>query len=167
MYKGALLQKCSQSKCETPRDNGIVPHDTPTPDDAARCPCLSGNSYGDCCAPIHRGAGLAPTAERLMRSRFSAFALGLPEYLLDSWHPSTRPEELELDPHLRWQLLDILRTERGGPFDRSGIVEFRATFRDGTGTVTGTGGSTRGELHETSSFVREGQRWYYVDGVTD
>jgi len=142
-----------------------VPHDSPTPDDAARCPCLSGNRYGECCGPIHRGDAVAPTAERLMRSRFSAFALGLPQYLLDSWHPSTRPDTLELDVDLRWQLLDILRTEKGGPFERTGIVEFRATFRDrsvsdGTGT-----GAARGELRETSSFVREGQRWLYVDGV--
>jgi len=142
-----------------------VPHDSPTPDDAARCPCLSGNRYGECCGPIHRGDAVAPTAERLMRSRFSAFALGLPQYLLDSWHPSTRPDTLELDVDLRWQLLDILRTEKGGPFERTGIVEFRATFRDGS-VSDGTGtGAARGELRETSSFVREGQRWLYVDGV--
>jgi SEC-C motif-containing protein len=98
----------------------------------------------------------APTAERLMRSRFSAFALGLPRYLLDSWHPSTRPDTLDLDAGLRWQLLDILRTERGGPFDTDGVVEFRATYREG---------GHRGELRETSTFTRDGTRWFYVDGV--
>jgi len=140
------------------RENGTVPHDSSIPDDAARCPCLSGNNYGDCCGPIHRGELLAPTAERLMRSRFSAFALGLPAYLLESWHPSTRPDTLELDTDLRWQLLDILGSYRGGPFDTSGTVEFRATYRDG---------GLRGELHETSTFAREGRRWFYVDGAID
>ena len=135
-----------------------MPHDPSAPDDAARCPCLSGNRYGDCCGPIHRGDTPAPTAERLMRSRFSAFALGLPDYLLESWHPSTRPADLVLDTGLRWQLLDILRTQNGGPFDTRGSVEFRATFRDG---------AERGELRETSRFTREGKRWYYVDGVIE
>ncbi|WP_307812192.1 YchJ family protein [Lacisediminihabitans changchengi] len=124
----------------------------------ARCPCLSGNVYGDCCGPIHRGDAVAPTAERLMRSRFSAFALGLPQYLLDSWHPSTRPATLDLDDGLRWQLLEILRTVNGGPFDTVGTVEFRATYR---------AGGERGELRETSTFTRDGKRWFYVDGVID
>jgi SEC-C motif-containing protein len=120
-----------------------------------RCPCLSGNPYDECCGPLHAGAP-APTAERLMRSRFSAFALGLPGYLLDSWHPSTRPASLDLDPEQRWTRLDILSTRSGGPFDSSGTVAFRAWWRSGT---------ERGTLEETSEFVRESGRWYYVDGV--
>ncbi|QWS32707.1 YchJ family protein [Curtobacterium aetherium] len=120
-----------------------------------RCPCLSGNPYDECCGPLHEGAP-APTAERLMRSRFSAFALGLPAYLLDSWHPSTRPASLELDPEQRWTRLDIMDTRSGGPFDSAGSVTFRAWWRSG---------SARGTLEEASSFVREGGRWYYVDGV--
>jgi SEC-C motif-containing protein len=120
-----------------------------------RCPCLSGNPYDECCGPLHAGAP-APTAERLMRSRFSAFALGLPRYLLDSWHPSTRPASLDLDPEQRWTRLDILATRSGGPFDSSGTVAFRAWWRSDT---------ERGILEETSEFVRESGRWYYVDGV--
>jgi SEC-C motif-containing protein len=120
-----------------------------------RCPCLSGNPYDECCGPLHDGAP-APTAERLMRSRFSAFALGLPGYLLDSWHPSTRPASLDLDPEQRWTRLDILATRSGGPFDSSGTVAFRAWWRSAT---------ERGTLEETSEFVRESGRWYYVDGV--
>lgn len=123
--------------------------------DDARCPCLSGNPYGECCGPLHDGAP-APTAERLMRSRFSAFALGLPEYLLSSWHPSTRPDELTLDPDQRWTRLDVVDTRSGGPFDSRGTVAFRAWWRSGT---------ERGVLEETSEFVREGGRWSYVDGV--
>ena len=119
-----------------------------------RCPCLSGDSYDACCGPLHRGEP-APTAERLMRSRFSAFALGDDGYLLRSWHPSTRPAELDLDPGLRWCRLDIERTERGGPFDREGVVEFTAHYT----------GSERGSLHEVSRFVREGRDWFYVEAV--
>jgi SEC-C motif domain protein len=123
-------------------------------DDAARCPCLSGNPYGECCGPLHRGA-TAPTAERLMRSRFSAFALGLPEYLLETWHPRTRPDSLELDPTQHWTRLDIVATRSGGPFDTAGTVAFRAYWRSPDG---------RGVLEETSEFVRERGRWFYVDG---
>lgn len=122
---------------------------------SSRCPCLSGESYDVCCGPLHRGEP-APTAERLMRSRFSAFALGDAAYLLRSWHASTRPAELELDPGLRWYRLDIDRTEQGGPFDREGLVAFRAYYK----------GTERGELRETSRFVREGRDWYYVDAIS-
>lgn len=120
-----------------------------------RCPCLSGLPLAECCGPLHAGAP-APTAERLMRSRFSAFALGDAEYLLASHHASTRPAALELDEALRWYRLDILRTQRGGPLDREGVVEFEAFFRSPEG-----GGSQR----ETSRFVREGGHWFYVDGL--
>ncbi|WIB27044.1 YchJ family metal-binding protein [Curtobacterium sp. MCSS17_015] len=120
-----------------------------------RCPCLSGNPYDECCGPLHAGAP-APTAERLMRSRFSAFALGLPAYLLDSWHPSTRPATLELDPAQRWTRLDIVAARSGGPFDTAGTVTFRAWWRTDI---------SRGTLEETSEFVREAGRWYYVDGI--
>ena len=124
-------------------------------DDAARCPCLSGHLYGECCGPVHRGERAAPTAEALMRARYSAFAGGDTRFLRASWHPSTRPGSLDLDDELRWVRLDVLRTEAGGPFDDSGVVEFVAHRR-------GPGG--RGSLHERSRFVREGGRWLYVDG---
>ncbi len=120
-----------------------------------RCPCLSGLPLAECCGPLHEGAP-APTAERLMRSRFSAFALGDADYLLASWHPSTRPTALELDAELRWYRLDILRTERGGPLDRDGLVEFEAFHRSPAGA---------GSQRESSRFVREGGHWFYVDGV--
>ncbi|GGL04772.1 SEC-C motif-containing protein [Curtobacterium luteum] len=123
--------------------------------DTDRCPCLSGNPYGECCGPLHAGAP-APTAERLMRSRFTAFALGLPEYLLATWHHSTRPTSLELDTAQRWTRLDVIGTRAGGPFDTEGTVAFRAWWRSDT---------ERGVLEETSTFVREGGRWSYVDGV--
>jgi SEC-C motif-containing protein len=90
-----------------------------------------------------------------MRSRFSAFALGLSEYLLTSWHPSTRPAALDLDPETTWRRLQIVDTVAGGPADAEGIVEFRASFRGPEGA---------GLLHERSRFSRDGQDWRYREG---
>ena len=129
------------------------------PDPAERCPCLSGETYGRCCGAFHAGfaeGAWPPTAEALMRSRFSAFAAGRPDYLLATWHESTRPAELRLDDGVDWTRLEILRREAGGPFDADGVVEFSAHYRDGAG---------RGAQRESSRFVREGGRWYYLDGL--
>lgn len=90
-----------------------------------------------------------------MRSRFSAFALGDVAYLLASWHPSTRPESLELEPGLRWYRLDIVATTGGGMLDQAGTVHFRAYFT----------GDSSGVQEEDSRFVREGRRWCYLGGV--
>lgn len=119
------------------------------------CPCLSGLPYEECCEPFHLGRVEAPTAERLMRSRYTAYARSLPEYLLRTWHPSTRPATLVLEEGVRWYRLDILSRSRGGMLDTEGAVEFTASYR-----VDGISG----RQHETSRFVREGGRWYYVDG---
>ena len=82
-------------------------------------------------------------------------SIGDVAYLSASWHPDTRPEDLELDDETRWVRLDILGTEGGGPFDRHGTVEFRASYRTD---------EERGVLHERSRFTREGGRWFSVDG---
>lgn len=124
--------------------------------DPSRCPCLSGETYGNCCGRLHRGEAQAPTAERLMRSRFSAFAVGDAAYLLATWHPRRRPAAFELDPAIRWTRLDILNTTGGGMLDTQGTVEFRAYFRSGSAGA--------GSQHEVSRFVREGGRWFYLDG---
>jgi SEC-C motif-containing protein len=89
-----------------------------------------------------------------MRSRYSAFAVGDAAYLLATWHPTTRPRTLELDPHQRWTRLDIVGERRGGPADAAGVVEFRAHYRRN---------GDDGELHERSSFVRDDGEWRYVD----
>lgn len=121
-----------------------------------RCPCLSGLAYDQCCGRLHSGTAVAQTAEQLMRSRFSAFAVGDPDYLLATWHPSTRPTELELDAERRWYRLDVIGTSGGSPFESTGTVEFEAYYRSPSGA---------GSQHETSRFVREGGRWFYVDGT--
>lgn len=118
------------------------------------CPCGSGLPYPECCRPLHRGEATAATAEALMRSRFSAFAVGDADYLLRSWHSSTRPARLRLDPGQRWTRLEILGTDRGGLFDTAGTVAFRAHYRE----------AGRPEaLEEHSRFVRENGQWVYLD----
>jgi SEC-C motif-containing protein len=114
-------------------------------------------TFDECCARAHSGTAPAATAEALMRSRFSAFAVGDPAYLLHSWHPSTRPADLGLDPDQRWTRLEILSTTGGGLLQAEGTVEFRAHYR----TADGRAGSMR----ENSRFVREHGRWLYLDGV--
>lgn len=99
---------------------------------------------------------MAATAEQLMRSRYSAFALLDAGYLLRTHHPDTAPAELVLDPEMQWRRLDIVSTVRGGPLDTEGTVEFTAYYRHG---------AEHGRLHETSRFVREGGLWFYVDGT--
>lgn len=91
-----------------------------------------------------------------MRSRFSAFAVGDTDYLIASWHPSTRPTELELDSRRQWYRLDIIATSGGTPFETSGVVEFEAYYRSPDGA---------GSQHEVSRFVRENGSWLYVDGT--
>ncbi|MEW6648072.1 MAG: YchJ family protein [Pseudomonadota bacterium] len=122
--------------------------------DIAQCPCGSGKPYAQCCAPWHDGTA-APTAEALMRSRYAAFVLEKVDYLLATWHPSTRPAELVLDAQLRWLGLEV-RHSRGGSGDDEGEVEFVARCK-----LHGKAG----RLHEVSRFVCEEGRWYYVDGV--
>lgn len=96
------------------------------------------------------------TAEKLMRSRYAAFAVGDDAYLLRTWHPATRPDTLELDPAVRWLRLDIERTVRGGMLDDTGLVEFTAFYRrDGV----------RGSQHEASRFEKVAGAWLYLDAM--
>lgn len=120
----------------------------------APCPCQSDKRYADCCGPWHKGldeSKHAPTPEALMRSRYSAYVLGLIDYLLATWHPSTAPGELELSP-VKWLGLEVRHAESTGD---AGVVEFVARCRD-------AGQAQR--IHEISRFVREDGHWYYIDG---
>jgi SEC-C motif-containing protein len=118
------------------------------------CPCGSGERFDGCCGPLLAGDP-APTAERLMRSRYTAFVAGDAGHLSGTWHPGTRPDALDLDPAQRWTGLEIVATEDGGEQDARGIVEFRALW---------SFGRERGVLQERSRFVRQGGRWWYLDG---
>lgn len=123
--------------------------DRPAPD--APCPCASGEPHGACCGPVLAGDP-APTPERLMRSRYTAFVVGDTAHLLASWHASTRPRALTLEPDLRWTGLTVVATS-GGFGGSEATVEFEARYDDA---------GRPGALHENSRFVREGGRWYYV-----
>ena len=121
---------------------------------AAMCPCGSGQALEACCGRWHTGAP-APDAESLMRSRYSAFVLGLEAYLLSTWHPDTRPADLQLDtpPKPHWLGLTIKSHQ---PIDAThATVEFVARYK-----LNGRAF----KLHETSRFERVAGRWLYVEG---
>lgn len=126
---------------------------TPPTDD--RCPCGSGSALLDCCGKYLDGHAAAPTAEHLMRSRYTAYVRMNAPYLLATWHASTRPTDLNLSP-TQWLGLTVRRHEAQDA-DHA-LVEFVARYK--------VGGRAH-KLHETSRFVREEGRWYYVDGETD
>jgi len=121
------------------------------------CPCGTGLLYAECCGRLHDGTATAATAEQLMRSRFSAFAVGDPAYLRATWHSSTRPRHVDLDPRIRWTALEVLATTGGGLLAAEGTVEFRAH------SVVDRAAGTQ---HENSRFVREDGQWRYLDGVS-
>lgn len=118
-----------------------------------RCPCRKKSEaieYSGCCEPYHSYARVAPTAEALMRSRYSAFALRDEAYLMSTWHASTRGKSIILAPDQEWILLRI--HEICEECDRA-TVEFTARSK--------IGGRSQVQ-HERSSFVRENGRWFYV-----
>lgn len=89
-----------------------------------------------------------------MRSRFEAFKRGDGDWLLATWHRSTRPGQVDLTGNPRWRGLQIVDVVAGGRDDDTGVVEFRATYiADGE----------LGIQHERSRFVREDGRWFYVE----
>ena len=124
----------------------------------AACPCGTGRDYDGCCGPLHAGAP-ARDAEALMRSRYSAYVREDAGYLLRSWHPSTRPDELSFDtPKAQrptWLKLDVLRHAATGA--DAAEVEFVARYRVGGGSVL--------RMRERSRFLREDGRWFYLDAV--
>jgi SEC-C motif-containing protein len=111
--------------------------------------------YAGCCSRYldHADEAAAPDAESLMRSRYTAFVLERGDYLQATWHPSTRPADLDFDPGTKWLGLEV-RSHRSTGEDRA-EVEFVARYRVGGRAV---------RLHETSRFVREDGCWFYVDG---
>jgi len=131
------------------------------PPSLSPCPCgaLSPRrkplAHAACCGRYldDFAATPAPDAESLMRSRYSAFVLGQRDYLLSTWHASTRPSEITLDPAAKWLGLQV-RSQRLLDADHA-EVEFIARYREGGRAV---------RLHERSRFVQESGRWFYVDG---
>lgn len=127
---------------------------------ATPCPCGRPLPYDQCCGRFHHQKALPETAEELMRSRYSAFAWGLADYLLATLHPGRHraDERSALEQSFRdthWEGLTVLNCTEGGPHDTQGTVEFIARFGSG---------QQRGQIHERSRFTRETQQWLYVDG---
>ena len=118
------------------------------------CPCGLGPTYARCCGRFIAGGVAAPTAEALMRSRYTAYVREDADYLLATWHLSTRPPVFGFDvPAPRWLGLDVRSHAQSDAGDTS--VEFVARYRL-------AGRAHR--LHERSRFVLDAGRWYYVDG---
>lgn len=125
------------------------------------CACGSEKSYSDCCEPYIKGTKPAPTAEALMRSRYTAFAKGEMDYIYNTHHESTR-KELDMDGVKSWALnsewlgLEIRETSKGSEKDTEGQVEFKCKFN--------FNGKEQSH-HELSTFTKENGKWFFVDGV--
>jgi len=132
-----------------------------TVENADKCPCCSGRTYGECCGPVLDGGAKAPTAEALMRARYAAYATGKIGFLRSSCTGTAR-EAFDEEASRSWSAaatwhgLEIIRTEKGGEDDDTGEVEFRASY------------SANGKFcnhHEVSTFVKDEEGWKFEDGV--
>ena len=141
-------------------------HESPRPVDVKKpaadicCECGSGIAYDRCCGRWHAAMGMMAgegSAASLMRSRYVAYVRRLEDYLLATWHRSTRPPSLVLDdaPAPKWLGLEVLRVTEGSGPDQA-QVEFVARYR--------VGGRAH-RLHEHSRFVQEEGRWYYLEAL--
>lgn len=109
--------------------------------------------FSVCCGPYLNESAPAPDAESLMRTRYSAFVLQRADYLLATWHSSTRPATLDFAPGAKWLGLEVRSHKQLDPDHAE--VEFIARYRESGRAV---------RLHERSRFLRESGRWFYVDG---
>jgi SEC-C motif-containing protein len=131
-----------------------------------KCPCGSGLPYSECCEPIIKGRKDAPTAEALMRARYTSYAMDEIPFLVNSCSPNTKQSE-KIDERetrkwaesSRWLGLEIVSKEKGGVDDDEGTVEFKATFEDTSDKHAG-----RQVHHERGSFERVNGKWYYTTG---
>ncbi len=125
------------------------------------CFCCSGQIFENCCQPFIKGIAKPPTAETLMRSRYSAYAIADVEYILRTTYPSMRRNyDRQAIEHWarssQWEKLEIISINKGGIKDKRGMVEFKAHYLD----------SNRESKvhHEYSNFVKELGKWFFVDG---
>lgn len=125
------------------------------------CPCGTSETYASCCEPFLNGKALPETAEKLMRSRFTAFAKNEIEYVKKTLAPESRKgfdvqETKRSAKEVKWKRLEIVRTEDGGPQDEEGVVEFKAIYELKGENI---------EHHEVSTFRKdEDGQWLFVDG---
>lgn len=125
------------------------------------CPCCSGKTYGDCCEPIVSGAKDAPTAESLMRARYTAYVVGAIDFIVETC--TTNNGERDIDRkatedwshNSTWHGLKILRTEKGSEADEEGLVEFEAKY---------TLRHMKDTHHELAAFKKVDGKWLYATG---
>lgn len=128
--------------------------------DTKTCPCCSGKSFSECCEPVIQNRS-ASTALTLMRSRYSAYALSLIDYLIETTSPSRRSEYNAVDLKKwadtnDWTKLEIIAAKHGKINDEKGIVEFKTHFIDE---------HRKPQIHhERSNFEQKDGMWYYIDG---
>ncbi|MFZ5573519.1 MAG: YchJ family protein [Thermodesulfobacteriota bacterium] len=125
-----------------------------------KCPCGSDKAYADCCEPFITGEGTPPTAEALMRARYSAFVKSRIDFILSTIHPEKKElhDEKTLNNWSRkseWLSLQILNTAKGGESDTEGEVEFIATYRRK---------GNKEKHHEIATFKKEDGKWFFHDG---
>ncbi|WP_338564285.1 YchJ family protein [Erwinia sp. E_sp_B04_7] len=124
------------------------------------CPCCSGMEYSVCCQPYLKGLAIPASPEALMRSRYTAYATQDAEYLVATWHPTCDAQRfhaslVESFKSTTWLSLQIIAAEKTG--DKSeGFVTFFARFSEN---------QHESFIHERSRFLKEEQRWYYIDGI--
>jgi SEC-C motif domain protein len=132
------------------------------------CLCDSAIHTTHCCKLYLSGKAIAPTAEALMRSRYTAYSQGNVDYLIATLHsksrqPADRSILLQSVQTMRWMGLRIVRTQRGQAQDKRGTVEFVALYQPVPMNDLQNMGVTN-QLHERSHFIKESGKWFYVDG---
>ena len=137
-----------------------------------RCPCGSRKPFAVCCGLFLTGDKIAPTAEALMRSRYTAFCKGAANYLVQTRHASTRqPDDKaaieQTMQAVEWVNLVVIAKQKGTRHDKTGVVEFVAACRPRQGLPLALEGETKlsqSQLHERSRFVKEKGQWLYIGG---
>jgi SEC-C motif-containing protein len=126
-----------------------------------KCPCSSGKDLASCCEPILSGKQKAKTAEQLMRSRYTAYATGNVDWIVDSQSPDgrafvDRKATEEWSKRATWRRMEVLETKDGGEGDEEGFVDFKAHYTIGDEDIV---------HHEIASFRKEDGEWFFVDGI--
>ena len=126
-----------------------------------KCPCTSGKDFAGCCEPILEQQQKAVTAEQLMRSRYTAYALGKVDWIIDSQSPDgrqfvDRAATEQWSKRATWHRMEVVDVKDGGPDDTEGFVDFKAYYTIAGEAIT---------HHEVASFRKEDGTWYFVDGI--
>jgi SEC-C motif domain protein len=119
------------------------------------CPCGSGKTLLDCCGQFIFNSKKPETATQLMRSRYTAYVLKEKDYILKTWHHSSRPKKFNLDINIEWIGLQIIDNVNGSINDTEGSVFFETSYRFQKSIYT---------IRENSRFVKENQNWFYLMG---